>query len=153
MRKNRSFLFIVSILLLLVTAFSFSSAVLPHRGECAHSVCEYCEELEQAEQHLQEAIRTHGECDEASCCEFCAFIRTQRTYLQSKHSEGHICRTEICFSCVLNVLSRRIRSFMAALAALLSALAVFAPFYYSVAKPSFLSRKVTLIELKVKLTD
>lgn len=153
MRKNRPFLFLISMLLLLVTVFSFSSAALPHKDACSHSVCEYCEELEQAEQHLQETIRTHGDCNEAGYCEVCALIRMEQTYLHGKRSGTHACHAEICFSCLLNVLSRRIRSFAAALTVLLLAVAAIAQIRYLSSKSSVLLRKVTLIDLKVKLTD
>ncbi len=153
MRKKRPFLILISILLLLVTVFSFSFTALPHRDECSHSVCEYCEELEQAELHLQETTRTHGECNEAVYCEVCTLIRMQQTYLRGKRSEGHTCHAKICFSCLLNMIYRRIQSFAVTLAVLLLAVAIIAQVHYLYLKPSVLSRKVTLIELKVKLTD
>lgn len=152
MQRSKPFLFFISVLLLVVTAFSFAFATLPHAETCEHSMCDYCAELTTAETQLNNAVQTHQECQD-SLCAFCAFIQAQQEVLQEKQAMEHTCHAGICNACMFQAFVKRIKALLCVVVALITietALVVGRCIYAQ--KESF-GRIVTLISLKVKLTD
>jgi len=152
MKKNGLFLFLISAILLFVTAFSF--VVPQHAEECAHTTCcEYCTEIEQAEKSLLAIMETHGECFD-SVCEDCSFVEEQQEILRIKKTENHSCREAICASCLHTAFfTRRLKTlFYAIIAFATLVIAVHLTRTVFVKKDVF-AQFITLVTLKVKLTN
>lgn len=150
MKKNSLFLFLISAILLFVTAFSF--VVPQHAEECTHTVCDYCMEIEQAENSLLAVMETHGECFDA-VCEDCSFVEEQQEILRIKKIEKHTCQEAICASCLHTAFTRRLKTLLCtviAFAALIFAVCLTCAVF---AKKDVFTQFVTLVTLKVKLTN
>ena len=150
MKKNSLFLFLISAILLFVTAFSF---VVPrHVDECSHTACDYCIELEQAENSLLAVIETHGECAK-DLCEDCSFVEEQQEILRIKKIENHSCEEVLCTSCLHMAFCKRLRTLFCAVLALATLVVSVHITHCVLSKKDVFARFVTLITLKVKLTD
>ncbi len=150
MKKNSLFLFLISAILFFVMAFSF---VMPqHVEECSHTACDYCIELEQAENSLLAVIETHGECFE-DLCEDCSFVEEQQEILRIKKIENHSCQEVLCTSCLHMAFGKRLRMLLCVILAIATLIVSMHIMRCVLSKKAVFARFVTLITLKVKLTD
>ena len=152
MKRSKTILFLTSVLLLFVMAFSFAFALLPRAEECEHSVCDYCMELETEEMHLQNEVQAHQECQDDLCI-FCGFIQLQRENLQEKKSVGHECHATICFSCMSIWIAKRARALLCIVIVCIAVEAVIKFGYCAYTQKKNYIQDITLVSLKVKLTN
>lgn len=150
MKKNSLFLFLISAILLFVTAFSF--VVPQHADKCSHTACDYCMELKQAENSLLAVMETHGECDK-DLCEDCSFVEKQQEILRIKKIENHSCKEALCSSCLHMAFVKRLRTLFCAILALAALVVSIRITRCVLSKKGVFARFVTLITLKVKLTN